>query len=295
MKLSGDKLFLGAAVLVFCLIAGSYVMRKTVRPQSFSGSVAVQPARLIIQTPAQKEPAALSANVRPKVNAAAKPISAEPGQDVEFVEQRFKEFGFTGKPAEEIIEAAKQKQEADEDSLQSLDAKELQVAKLAPYQISRVTNARQVNLRSGFEVSAPAAKAVPGPAAVAVQPEKLTEEAAAPAVAESSSRDLINSCSPNAEDGQQVLVQKSSSLAALGFSWLLAGETGLAEAAFRQVLSDYPAGEEAGMVYLELARLLRDTDRKDEALATIEKATGIYRDDQEFVFLAQTLKKAIAP
>lgn len=66
-----------------------------------------------------------------------------------------------------------------------------------------------------------------------------------------------------------------------------------AEKAFNTLLERYPDSEPAPMVHLELACMMWQQGRTEEALRTVNEAILLHREDKEFTEMAQDLKQEI--
>jgi len=104
---------------------------------------------------------------------------------------------------------------------------------------------------------------------------------------------LLEAAIPLASEAAGVKQMKAEALALLGFEALAKDNAGLAQQAFGAMIKYYPADSETAVARLELARLLGDSGKKDQAWAVIDEAVSLNRDNPEYLTAAESLKKSL--
>ena len=95
------------------------------------------------------------------------------------------------------------------------------------------------------------------------------------------------------EEDEETRSLNSEALSAMAFSALMEHNYAQAEEAFSALIRDYPDTEPAPMAHLELARLMFEEGRIPEAQQLVDKAISLYGQDEEYLLIAQGLKKEI--
>jgi len=146
------------------------------------------------------------------------------------------------------------------------------------------------------------------------QPElenKIKNISAGYSIAEESFAENLNNCLPDKfiphlpagsntpQEGagfiadEQNRILNSEALAAMGFSALMENKPARAQEAFTALIRNYPETLAAPMAHLELARLMSEEGRFSEARQLLEQFSSLYANEQEYLALAQDLKKEI--
>jgi len=124
---------------------------------------------------------------------------------------------------------------------------------------------------------------------------KIKNITAGYSVADKAFAEKLNACLPALDnsDSEEDKILKSEALSSMGFSMLMEQKPEQAEKAFTALIRDYPDTQAAPVAQLELARLISEQGRTEEAQQLVDKAVSQYSSDKEYLTTAQALKKEI--